>query len=270
MVDYHVHSNYSVDAIASLEENIKKAIELNMSEICFTDHIDYEKSPYIREVPFLFDIDKFFKEINILKKKYKSKIKIVAGVEIGMQPDVIDNINKLINNYEFDFLLGSIHNVSKVDLYSDKILEGPIDEVWTKYFEEMLECIRAIDKLNSIGHFDLPKRYNLKFKPYDIKADQDLIETIFKEMIERKIALEINTGGFSYGLDSPNPSIDFIDLYISLGGELFTIGSDSHSVEQLGRDLYKGYKVLYDKGIKEIVVFENQEIIFKNIEKYFK
>jgi len=270
MVDYHIHSNYSVDAIASLEDNIIKAIELQMSEICFTDHIDYEQTPYIREIPFMFDVDQFFKEINVLKEKYKDRIKVLAGIELGMQPHIMEEVNRLINNYEFDFILGSMHNVSRVDLYSKKILEIPTDEVWTNYFEEMLVCIKKIDNLNSVGHFDLPKRYNDKFRGYNLNANLKVIKSIFIEMIERDIALEVNTGGYSYGLNHPNPSDDFLDLYISLGGKLFTIGSDSHNLDQLGRGLYKGLKILYDKGINKIVTFENQEIIFKSIKKYIK
>ncbi len=270
MVDYHVHSNYSIDAIASLEDNIRRAIDLQMSEICFTDHIDYEKTPYIREIPFMFDVDIFFKEINVLKDKYRERIKILAGIELGLQPDIMEEVNHLINNYEFDFLLGSIHNASKIDLHENKILELPSNEVWTKYFEEMLVCIKRIDKLNSVGHFDLPKRYNEKFVSYNINANLKVIKSIFAEMIERDIALEVNTGGYSYGLEYPNPSTDFLDLYITLGGKLFTIGSDSHNLDQLGRGLYKGLKILYDKGIYNIAIFENQELILKSIKKYIK
>ena len=55
VVDYHVHSNNSFDGKNSIEEMCRKAIEKNLSEICFTEHfsvdprdvsyrvLDYEK-----------------------------------------------------------------------------------------------------------------------------------------------------------------------------------------------------------------------------------
>jgi len=267
MIDYHVHSNFSPDAIASLEDNTIKAIELQFQQICFTDHMDYEINEYIRQVPFVFNPKEYLSEISRLKIKYSDKIKVLAGVEIGLQPHMISKINELIANYHFDFILGSVHNVGRIDLYTEEILKEPAENIWTKYFTEMLSCIKEVTILNSIGHFDLPKRYYKQFKSYDINQDLLLIKEIFIEMINREIALEINTGGYSYGLSYPNPSIDFIDLYISLGGKLFTIGSDSHSLEQLGRGLYRGVKILYDKGIENIATFENQGLVLKNIKE---
>src|SRR6056297_380532 len=123
MIDYHVHSNFSPDAAASLENNIIKAIEIQLEQICFTDHMDYEVEEYIREVPFEFEPSTYLEEIANLKSKYRDKIKILAGVEIGLQPHMTDKINKLVKNYDFDFLLGSVHNVGRVDLYKEDILK---------------------------------------------------------------------------------------------------------------------------------------------------
>lgn len=41
LADYHVHSAYSDDSDYDMEEVVKDAIRLNLSEICFTDHVDY-------------------------------------------------------------------------------------------------------------------------------------------------------------------------------------------------------------------------------------
>ena len=42
VVDYHVHSNNSFDGKNSIEEMCKKAIEINLSEICFTEHFSVD------------------------------------------------------------------------------------------------------------------------------------------------------------------------------------------------------------------------------------
>ena len=41
LIDYHIHSEYSDDSVEKMEVIIKTAIEKNISEICFTDHVDY-------------------------------------------------------------------------------------------------------------------------------------------------------------------------------------------------------------------------------------
>ena len=39
--DYHVHCEFSDDSRESMENQIRKGIELGLEEICFTDHVDY-------------------------------------------------------------------------------------------------------------------------------------------------------------------------------------------------------------------------------------
>ena len=40
--DYHMHSNFSNDSKADMEDMIKRSIDLGLKEICFTDHVDYD------------------------------------------------------------------------------------------------------------------------------------------------------------------------------------------------------------------------------------
>ena len=39
--DYHMHCDFSRDSKTPMEEMIRRSIELNLKEICFTDHSDY-------------------------------------------------------------------------------------------------------------------------------------------------------------------------------------------------------------------------------------
>ena len=41
LTDYHVHTKYSDDSEYPMEEVVRDAIALGLSEICFTDHVDY-------------------------------------------------------------------------------------------------------------------------------------------------------------------------------------------------------------------------------------
>ena len=40
LVDYHVHTSFSYDSEEDLNTMCEKAIELGLSEIAFTDHLD--------------------------------------------------------------------------------------------------------------------------------------------------------------------------------------------------------------------------------------
>ena len=39
--DYHLHCEFSDDSRETMDSQIKRAIELGLDEICFTDHVDY-------------------------------------------------------------------------------------------------------------------------------------------------------------------------------------------------------------------------------------
>lgn len=59
--DYHIHSTFSPDGKSSMEEMILRAIDLNLKEICFTDHVDYDIK-YMDH--FVVDYEEYFKSLN--------------------------------------------------------------------------------------------------------------------------------------------------------------------------------------------------------------
>ena len=42
VIDYHMHTHFSGDSEANPREHVLKAIEMNLDEICFTDHRDFD------------------------------------------------------------------------------------------------------------------------------------------------------------------------------------------------------------------------------------
>jgi histidinol-phosphatase (PHP family) len=52
-----------------------------------------------------------------MKKKYKGQIKVLMGIEMGMQSHIYDQLNELISDYHFDFVLASNHLGQGVDPY---------------------------------------------------------------------------------------------------------------------------------------------------------
>ena len=59
-----------------------------------------------------------------------------------------------------------------------------------------------------------------------------------------------------YGLKELNPCTDILKSYKALGGELVTIGSDAHTVEEVGRGLDRAEEVLRDAGFEYYTVYD--------------
>lgn len=75
--DCHTHSFYSKDAVSSIEENVKAAVELGLKKIAITDHCFNHKYGIK-----LNDVKKIREEIERLKKIYP--IEILHGVEANL------------------------------------------------------------------------------------------------------------------------------------------------------------------------------------------
>lgn len=110
MFDYHVHSSFSADCSIPMEEMIASAIQKGLTEICFTEHIDYE---YPDTLVFDFDKQAYANKVHELQQKYEGQIRIKKGVEIGVQPHILDQYEALMDRETFDFIICSMHTVEK-------------------------------------------------------------------------------------------------------------------------------------------------------------
>lgn len=259
IADYHTHSNFSSDSDTPLEENIKKAVSLGLKEIACTDHIDYDYPD--PEFSFLFDYIPYKKEIDRLKEKY-SGIKIKTGVEIGIQPHVIDKINNLIMQNYFDFIIASTHvTQDKYDLCTNDFFEGKSKhQAYTDYFEEVLSNVKNYDFFSVYGHIDFINRYgNYEDKTMDYNEFKSITDEILKIIISKGKGIEVNTSGYRYGLGHPHPQFELIKRYKELGGEIITVGSDAHKPEQITLKFDKAYELLKEAGFKYITLFNDRK-----------
>lgn len=71
--------------------------------------------------------------------------------------------------------------------------------------------------------------------------------------------IELNTGGFHYGLGEPNPCRAIIRRYRQLGGEIITIGADAHSPDKISYAFDKAADILVDCGFTYYTVFKDRK-----------
>ncbi|MEA1975032.1 MAG: histidinol-phosphatase HisJ family protein [Bacillota bacterium] len=260
MLDLHVHSNFSADSTEKIESIIIEAINRNIDIIAITDHIDYDYTD--PSIKFEFNINDYFFEINRLKKIYGNKIKILKGVELGLQPHIIDKLNDFVNIYNFDFVIGSFHTCQKKDLYLKNFYKGKSNkEAWDIYLDEIYNTIYKFNNFNVLGHLDLIKRYSEEVRTIDISYYKAKLEKLFHLIVEKNIGIEVNTSGLrgDYGLNETLPSNKIIQIYKNCGGKIITIGSDSHTKDTLGENFNQVYNELKQIGFKNIYYFEEKK-----------
>ena len=260
--DAHMHSQFSGDSNAPQEDMILTAEKTGLGGICFTDHldIDYQEDPSL----FLLDLPNYTASVLALQEKYTAKFPVRLGIELGLQPHLANLHLNILSQYPFDFVIGSSHVVHGVDPYYPNFYEGRKEEdCYREYFTSILENIHAFDGFDVYGHIDYVVRYGpTKNENYVWTQYQDIIDEILKLLIEKGKGIEINTGGFKYGLGHPNPTEEIICRYRELGGEIITIGSDAHTPAHIGYDFQKVPDILKNAGFRYFTVFKQRKAEF--------
>lgn len=251
MFDYHMHSDFSADCDASMEAMIEKAIRLDLKEICFTEHIDYDYPD--KDWIFEFDLSEYDKKIKELQTKFSGKIIIKKGIEIGLQPHLLEKYEQLMREEVFDFVICSMHAAEGKDLHSGEFFaDKSVEKAYEIYYKELLSCIKEYKHFSILGHLDLVKRYTKKKSKDNF---HEIIREIFKEVIPAGKGIELNTSGYRYGLEASMPSLDILKLYKQCGGEIITIGSDSHTPETLAYRFDRGLELIKEAGFEYIASF---------------
>lgn len=258
MYDYHMHSYYSSDTNTEMKAMIESAIQKGFKEITFTDHIDYEYNS--TEIQFEFDTDEYRKTIDGFRETYRGQIQINLGLEIGIQPHILDRCKALVASTSPDFIIASLHNVEKKDLYLGEYYEDKSSEKALDYaFEELLDMLNHFDAFSVIGHLDIVKRYNegVLSLPKDLFVEG--ATPVLKKLISMGKGIEVNTSGLRQGLGETLPSTEILAKYRELGGEIITIGSDAHYPEDIGHSFKEVLTTLQSLGFENIYTFSQMK-----------
>ena len=245
MQDYHVHSTCSGDGKASIEEMCAKAIEIGITEIAFTEHLVYNPADICYGT---FDLGSYRSQIDAARRKF-TDLRILTGLEF-CDPHVYPNQLAEARSWRLDMILGSVHWLGDAMISVDSFAGLDVMETYHRYFDEVLKAVET-GGFDILAHFDLVKRFGVRYLPFSVEPFTKQVTAILKVMIERGIALELNTSGLRQPCAEMFPGREILELYRKLGGELITIGSDAHRTEQLGYGLKEGISLLRSLGFTE-------------------
>lgn len=257
--DSHVHSENSFDGCDSVIELCKEAIKNNIDGFCITDHLEVQE--YNEE--YEESITKSHKDIKKASELFKDKINIRTGIELGQPLQDIKTAEIILEKFPCDFIIGSMHNVkNERDFYfMDKYdFEYKLDELLIKYYEEYYDMVKW-GKFDIIGHITYPLRYiegNFNIK-VDMNKYNNIIFEMLKLAISKNIGIEINVSGFRQAYGKQFPNFEHIKAYRDFGGEIITVGSDSHNRYDIGKNFKEAREILLEAGFKYYCYFENRK-----------
>lgn len=272
LFDNHNHSQFSFDGgRTTVEDTTREAIRKGLGGLCFTDHCDFYvppmKSSYEAYVPEEFDVAARNAEIDRVNALVPANFRIFKGIEIGVQKSEREKIAEHLAKNHFDEVIASVHYIDETDPYWGGYYEGKTwKQAYGHYLETLYEEIVWLgDRFDIMGHYDYVTRY----APYPeasimYKDFPDLLDNILRFLSENGKALEINTKTYQE-LKGRTPVLDLniLKRYRELGGEVISLGSDSHDAKRVGLHFERFAEIVKSAGFRYLAHFENRKLIME-------
>ena len=261
MFDYHLHSSVSFDSKCPPADLVRTAEQVGLREICFTDHYDF--NDVFKEKRDLFTIEQYRDAYSGL---HSDLVTIRHGVEFGLTSWNQDELRALLDLYDFDFVIGSVHSINGYDAVSKKYwATNDADTAFEKYLSQTLACVKAHDNFDVLGHMNYVCKsgHSPTHKPLRYEDYHDICDEIMRELVQKGKGMEINTSGVDKVGDFL-PSLDFIKRFRQLGGEIITIGSDSHSSLRVGQYM-SGALQIAKEVFGYVCTFEKRNAVFHKL-----
>lgn len=252
--DSHVHTDCSKDAVDPAMMMCESAARLGLYSLTITDHCEcntFKSEEYDKSI-----MQSYF-EAKKASAVFSGRLHVYSGVELGQPMQDKSAAEQVLNLYEFDFTLASVHNViGKKDFFELDYSTEKTDDLLERYFDEIME-IMEWGHFDSLAHLTYPWRYIVgeHHIPISMERWTNRIDEILKALIEKKKALEINTSGFRQKIGVSMPDLPILQRYRELGGKLVTLGSDAHRWADVGAGIERGMEVLQKAGFHHFMIY---------------
>ena len=266
--DCHLHTTFSPDGRQKPEELLKAAVRAGLSEITVTDHCECNNGgavpPNEPQWPDL-DIPAYTK--TFLRLRERSPIPIRIGVEMGQMTQAKEFAKKSLEAFDWDFVLCSLHNIrNEFDFYYIDYKNRDLKKLFTDYFEQLYEAA-VYGGFSVMSHLYYPIKYIYRDGfSFDISTFDADIGDIFRVLIQNGQGIEINTGSVEREFGDFVPQFKYAKMFRDLGGEIVTVGSDSHYASRVGGHITDAYEMLREAGFKATETFVKKQPVFHDIE----
>ncbi len=240
---------------------------MGFEEIAFTEHLDLDPKD---EGYGFYDYKAVSKKIEELRVIYAGKLKIKKGLEVTYQKEREEEIKDFVCGKNYDFVIGSVHLVGDFDISQENGTKKYCRKMgrrkaYISYFE-VTRNLAASGIFDSLGHLEMIRRYAIKYiDDYSYNEFKEQIDDILKMLVEKGLALEVNTSGIRHMPETTYPREEIIRRFLEVGGKFLTIGSDAHLPEHIGYRIQEEMVLLGSMGVDEITIFNRGKRKFKKV-----
>ena len=261
LMDLHSHTVRCRHATGSMEAYIERAIALGLRDFGFSDHSHWmlcaNNECYAMQAG---ELDDYVADVRALQARYdrsgEEPFNIRLGMEMDFIPSRLDEAFAVQQQYPWDYIIGSVHNIGFEKLQEPAMYdEWHIEDVCELYFHQLSVMLRA-GFCDIVGHLDLPKKMGRRPRGGMLAY----VEPLIPDLLAAGVAVEINTSGRDAPAGESMPGRDIVACLAAAGVPL-TLGSDAHAPHSVGRHFAETVAELRDLGVRELVRFEARQKI---------
>lgn len=182
LVDLHTHSDHSFDGKQSCMLLCETAVAKGASCIAITDHCEIDS----KTEDFRALCTNQYVETFECKRYFEGQLLVLQGIELGQAIYNIPLANHILDKFNYDFVLGSIHNLPEMeDFFFMDYKDKDVYDLLSRYFQKELELAKW-DGFDSLAHLTYPLRYMVGEQkiPVDMTRFDDVIGEIFETLIK--------------------------------------------------------------------------------------
>ena len=252
LADYHIHCDYSVDAVGSVDDYCEAALRRGLAEICFTTH--YDSNPNSEGEPEYIvvkgqklptcpeSLALYVDDVRRAAEKYLVLgLSVKLGLEFSWYENCEEHVQSLTERYDFDHMLCGIHELDNICFCCHTSFERCFtrynaEETARLYSDQVVRAARS-RLFDAIAHLDYVRKYGAKYygPPLDLALDRYVPE-VLAALKHTGTALEINTAGLRQNIGSYYPKMETINAAMREDVEVSYLGSDAHQPDQVGYD----------------------------------
>ncbi len=256
--DFHMHTPLCGHASGEPHQYVEHAISLGLKEMGFSDHAPFVKGPLPGVTMTHDELPLYIRMIEDVQKRYRDQITVKIALEADFLPGYEERTRKLLKEYSFDYIIGSVHFIGDWAFDDPAARVGwdqnDVNRVYRQYYQLLRESAKS-GLFDIIAHCDLVKKFGHR-------PTEDLTDEVRKtaEVFKKAgVTIEINTSGLRKPAKEMYPAPQNLAIYCAAGVPL-TFGSDAHLPTDVGKDFDKALILAKSAGYTEYRTFKKRKV----------
>ncbi|HKJ84312.1 MAG TPA: histidinol-phosphatase HisJ [Mariprofundaceae bacterium] len=258
--DYHMHTPRCHHAIGTVREYAEAAVLAGLTEIGMSDHSPMPGAMHDGWRMDREELSDYLKEVERVRDTFSDRLTVRIGLEADFRPGSESYIEALIDAYEWDYVIGSVHYINDWGFDNPDDMsrweQCDIEATYCDYFD-LVGRSAATGMFDIIGHPDLIKKFGHR-PPAGSESVQTAMEAMLQQVKRAGCALEISSAGLRKPVGEAYPH----GRMLVRAGELgipFAFGSDAHSPGEVGHAMDACLTMLEFCGIHEVSGFSGRQ-----------